>query len=287
MPRAHGDGAPRRHPGHGCRRPHLERPRDGGARRGRHAARARSRTLAGAGHDAVRDPAFRIAGADAASGPPGFRSRGRGDLPSLGPRGLGHRAGHGRRDVSRALAGPGGVWAAGGGAHPVSAGIPASRGGAGSARAAAALRPRRRPRACGPDRRAAPAPREPEPLLARVGVALGTPVVSGNVSFYNETEGHGSPPTPMLAMVGLLDDVEAHLTPWWKAEGDVIVLLGRTREELGASEYLAIVHGLVRGAPPWIDLETEQRLQRLCLAAAAQHLLRSAHDAAERGLGVA
>ena len=118
-------------------------------------------------------------------------------------------------------------------------------------------------------------------------VALGTPVVSGNVSFYNETEGHGIPPTPMIAMVGLLDDVEAHLTPWWKAEGDVIVLLGRTREELGASEYLAIVHGLVRGAPPWIDLETEKRLQRLCLAAAAEHLLRSAHDVAEGGLAVA
>ncbi|TMA46768.1 MAG: phosphoribosylformylglycinamidine synthase subunit PurL [Deltaproteobacteria bacterium] len=118
-------------------------------------------------------------------------------------------------------------------------------------------------------------------------VALGTPVVSGNVSFYNETEGHGIPPTPMIAMVGLLDDVEAHLTPWWKAEGDVIVLLGRTREELGASEYLAVVHGLVRGAPPWIDLETEKRLQRLCLAGAAEHLLRSAHDVAEGGLAVA
>ena len=118
-------------------------------------------------------------------------------------------------------------------------------------------------------------------------VALGTPVVSGNVSFYNETEGHGIPPTPMIAMVGLLDDVEAHLTPWWKAEGDVVVLLGRTREELGASEYLAVVHGLVRGAPPWIDLETEKRLQRLCLAAAAEQLLRSAHDVAEGGLAVA
>jgi len=118
-------------------------------------------------------------------------------------------------------------------------------------------------------------------------VALGTPVVSGNVSFYNETEGHSIPPTPMIAMVGLLDDVEAHLTPWWKAEGDVIVLLGRTREELGGSEYLAVVHGLVRGAPPWIDLETEKRLQRLCLAAATERLLRSAHDVAEGGLAVA
>jgi phosphoribosylformylglycinamidine synthase len=118
-------------------------------------------------------------------------------------------------------------------------------------------------------------------------LALGTPVVSGNVSFYNETEGRNIPPTPMIAMVGLLDDVEAHLTPWWKVEGDVIVLFGRTREELGASEYLAVVHGIARGAPPWIDLEAEKRLHRLCLLAAQERLLRSLHDVGEGGLAVA
>jgi len=118
-------------------------------------------------------------------------------------------------------------------------------------------------------------------------LALGTPVVSGNVSFYNETDGRSIPPTPTIAMVGLLDDVEAHLTPWWKTEGDVIVLLGRTREELGGSEYLAVLHGLARGAPPWIDLEAEKRLHRLCLTAAHERLLRSAHDVAEGGLAVA
>ncbi len=118
-------------------------------------------------------------------------------------------------------------------------------------------------------------------------LALETPVVSGNVSFYNETEGRNIPPTPTIAMVGLLADVEAHLTPWWKAEGDVIVLLGRTREEFGGSEYLAVVHGLVRGAPPWIDLEAEKRLHRCCLAAAQARLLRSLHDVGEGGLGVA
>jgi phosphoribosylformylglycinamidine synthase len=118
-------------------------------------------------------------------------------------------------------------------------------------------------------------------------VALGTPVVSGNVSFYNETEGRSIPPTPTIAMVGLLDDVEAHLTPWWKAEGDVIVLLGRTREEFGATEYLAVIHGLVRGAPPWIDLEAEKRLHRFCLEAARERLLRSLHDVGEGGLAVA
>ena len=118
-------------------------------------------------------------------------------------------------------------------------------------------------------------------------LALGIPVVSGNVSFYNETEGRSIPPTPVIAMVGLLEDVEAHVTPWWKAEGDVVVLLGRTREELGGSEYLAVVHGLVRGTPPWIDLEAEKRLHRVVLEAAGERLLRSAHDVAEGGLAVA
>jgi phosphoribosylformylglycinamidine synthase len=118
-------------------------------------------------------------------------------------------------------------------------------------------------------------------------LALGTPVVSGNVSFYNDTEGKSIPPTPTIAMVGLLDDVEAHVTPWWKADGDVVILLGRTREELGASEYLAVIHGLVRGAPPWIDLDAEKRLHRVCLTAAQERLLRSAHDVAEGGLAVA
>jgi len=118
-------------------------------------------------------------------------------------------------------------------------------------------------------------------------IAFGTPVVSGNVSFYNETEGRSIPPTPTIAMVGLLDDVEMHVTPWWKAEGDVIVLLGRTREELGASEYLSVVHGIVRGAPPWIDLDAEKRLHRFCLEAVRERVFRSLHDVGEGGLAVA
>ncbi len=118
-------------------------------------------------------------------------------------------------------------------------------------------------------------------------VGLGTPVVSGNVSFYNETEGRNIPPTPTIAMVGLLDDVELYATPWWKSEGDVVLLLGRTREEIGASEYLAVLHGQTRGTPPWIDLETEKRLHRLVLTAVQERLLRSAHDVAEGGLAVA
>src|SRR5207249_2458070 len=66
-------------------------------------------------------------------------------------------------------------------------------------------------------------------------LALGTPVVSGNVSFYNETEGQNIPPTPMIAMVGLLEDVESHLTSWWKSEGDVVVLFGQSQSRMVAS----------------------------------------------------
>jgi phosphoribosylformylglycinamidine synthase II len=118
-------------------------------------------------------------------------------------------------------------------------------------------------------------------------LAIGVPVVSGNVSFYNETEGRAIPPTPTIAMVGLLEDVDRFTTQWFQADGDVIVLLGRTREELGASEYLALSHGMVRGAPPWIDLAVEKQVQQVCATAIAEGLVRSAHDVSDGGLAVA
>ncbi|HZR71142.1 MAG TPA: phosphoribosylformylglycinamidine synthase subunit PurL [Burkholderiales bacterium] len=118
-------------------------------------------------------------------------------------------------------------------------------------------------------------------------VTLGVPVVSGNVSFYNETDGVPIFPTPTIAMVGLLPRVERYVTPWFKAEGDIVVLLGRTREELGGSEYLKIVHGLVKGTPPWIDLRLERSVQQTCLKAAEKGILRSAHDISDGGLAVA
>ncbi|MCC6767178.1 MAG: phosphoribosylformylglycinamidine synthase subunit PurL [Deltaproteobacteria bacterium] len=118
-------------------------------------------------------------------------------------------------------------------------------------------------------------------------LAFGTPVISGNVSFYNETEGRSIPPTPVIGMVGLLEDASQHVTQWFKSEGDAVVLLGRNREELGSSEYLAVVHHQVRGGVPWIDLEIERRLIRAVVAAAREGLLRSAHDVAEGGLAVA
>jgi phosphoribosylformylglycinamidine synthase len=118
-------------------------------------------------------------------------------------------------------------------------------------------------------------------------VVLGVPVVSGNVSFYNETDGVPIFPTPTIAMVGILPRVERHVTPWFKAAGDIVVLLGRTREELGGSEYLKIVHGLVKGTPPWIDLRLERAVQQACLKAIEKGIVRSAHDVSDGGLAVA
>jgi phosphoribosylformylglycinamidine synthase len=118
-------------------------------------------------------------------------------------------------------------------------------------------------------------------------LALRVPVVSGNVSFYNETDGVPIHPTPTIGMVGLLEKVEHFATPWFKAAGDVVVLLGRTREDLGGSEYLKTIHGLTRGTPPWIDLKLELAVQNCCIEAIEQGLLQSAHDVADGGLAVA
>ena len=120
--------------------------------------------------------------------------------------------------------------------------------------------------------------------------ALGLAVVSGNVSFYNETEGKAIPPTPTVAMVGILPDVTQHVTQWFKQPGDVIILLGQTQtleEELGASEYLCVIHDQVAGLPPSLDLAQEKRLHDVCIQAAQEQLVSSAHDVAEGGLAVA
>jgi phosphoribosylformylglycinamidine synthase len=118
-------------------------------------------------------------------------------------------------------------------------------------------------------------------------VALDVPVVGGNVSFYNETEGRAIPPTPTIGMVGLIEDASRHVTQWFKNEGSVIVLLGRTLEELGGSEYLNITRGATGGTPPWIDLSVEKNVQQVCRTAIQEGLLESAHDVAEGGLAVA
>jgi len=117
--------------------------------------------------------------------------------------------------------------------------------------------------------------------------AFDVPVVSGNVSFYNESFGQPIYPTPTVGMVGVLDDVRQHLTAAFKDAGDVVVLLGETADELGGSEYLKIVHDTVSGRPPALILAEERALCDLLAEAASSRLLKSAHDCAEGGLAIA
>ena len=126
--------------------------------------------------------------------------------------------------------------------------------------------------------------------IAEACKAFNTPVVSGNVSFYNETEGRGVLPTPVIGMVGLIDDVKRLVQPGFKNPGDFIALLGTTREDLSISEYAKIIaqtNGDLRGAVPVLDLEAELGVQMACLRAAENGLLRSAHDCSDGGLAVA
>ncbi len=117
--------------------------------------------------------------------------------------------------------------------------------------------------------------------------ALGTPVTGGNVSFYNETSGQAIFPTPIIGMMGFLEDAGRAMGHGFAAEGDVILLLGETLEELGGSEYLAVVHGIEAGRPPRLDLKRERAVQAACRSLIAEGVARSAHDASDGGLAVA
>jgi len=114
-----------------------------------------------------------------------------------------------------------------------------------------------------------------------------TPVTGGNVSFYNEDPQRTVYPTPVVGMVGLIEDLKHVTTQWFKEEGDVIVLLGDTQEELGASEYLKVIHNLVKGNTPNLNLDEEKRIQDACLEMIQKGLIKSAHDCSEGGLTVA
>ena len=117
--------------------------------------------------------------------------------------------------------------------------------------------------------------------------ALEIPVVSGNVSFYNETDGRAIPPTPTIGMVGLLEDVGRHVRLPFARKGDAIALLGRTRDELGGSEFLRVIRGRDEGPCPEVDLAAEKRLIELLARLAEQGRLASAHDLSDGGLAVA
>ncbi len=116
---------------------------------------------------------------------------------------------------------------------------------------------------------------------------LDIPVVSGNVSLYNETKGEAIYPTPTIAVVGLMEDLSLHCTQGFKQEGHVIALLGSNLEELGGSEYQKLFWNECRGKSPQLDPQTEFDVQKLCLDLIRKQWVQSAHDCSEGGLAVA
>jgi phosphoribosylformylglycinamidine synthase len=116
--------------------------------------------------------------------------------------------------------------------------------------------------------------------------AFNVPVISGNVSFYNESFGSPIYPTPTVGLVGVLQDASKRVTMKFKDAGDVVILLGETADELGGSEYLSIQHGVIAGAPPALVIEDELAIHRALLDAVEAGLIKSAHDCSEGGVAV-
>ncbi len=129
--------------------------------------------------------------------------------------------------------------------------------------------------------------------IAEACNAFESPIVSGNVSFYNETDGKGILPTPTIGMVGLIDDTRKIITHGFKKEGDIIAVLGDTKDDLAASEYAQTILGrttdelIENGEVPKIDLARERLVQDTLLTLADKMLLSSAHDCSDGGLAVA
>jgi phosphoribosylformylglycinamidine synthase len=116
--------------------------------------------------------------------------------------------------------------------------------------------------------------------------ALDVPITGGNVSLYNETDGKAIYPTPTIGVVGLLERADRVVSRRFQESGDAIMLLGHGAGELGGSEYLKVMHDLVRGLPPALDLDAERALQALLVRLADERLMRSAHDCSDGGLAV-
>jgi phosphoribosylformylglycinamidine synthase subunit PurL len=118
--------------------------------------------------------------------------------------------------------------------------------------------------------------------------AFDLPVVSGNVSLYNESETGGAiHPTPIIGMVGLVEDCSKRVDAAFKDEGDFVLMVGATGDDLGGTEFMKVIHDHVGGQPPRIDLAAEKAVRGLVLDAIQAGLLRSAHDCAEGGMLVA
>jgi phosphoribosylformylglycinamidine synthase len=123
--------------------------------------------------------------------------------------------------------------------------------------------------------------------MSEACLKLNTPVIGGNVSLYNETNGEAIYPTPVVGMVGLIKDIDHITTQSFKEAGDFIYLLGETKPEFGGSELQKLLEGKIFGQSPEMDLEVEAKNQKAVLAAIQAGLVASAHDLSEGGLAVA
>jgi phosphoribosylformylglycinamidine synthase len=123
--------------------------------------------------------------------------------------------------------------------------------------------------------------------LADGCAALGVPVTGGNVSFYNQTGEDAIHPTPVVGVLGVHDDVRQRLSIGFGTDGASIVLVGRTRTELGGSAWAQVAHGHLGGRPPRPDLAAERALALVLITAARKGLLAAAHDLSDGGLGIA
>src|SRR5581483_2645941 len=122
--------------------------------------------------------------------------------------------------------------------------------------------------------------------LAEACNAFGTPVTGGNVSFYNETDGKGIYPTPVIGMVGLSEGTNHIVTSGFKNAGDLVVLIGETKDDMGGSEFLSHICGKIAGKLPHLDLTREKAIHSACLEAINSGLINSAHDCSDGGLAV-
>jgi phosphoribosylformylglycinamidine synthase subunit PurL len=123
--------------------------------------------------------------------------------------------------------------------------------------------------------------------LADACRVLGTPVTGGNVSFYNQTGDTAILPTPVVGVLGVLDDVRHRTPSGFRTPGQAIYLLGTTRDEFGGSEWAHVVHGHLGGLPPAVDLDAEQALADLLVTASREALVEAAHDLSDGGLAQA
>jgi phosphoribosylformylglycinamidine synthase len=123
--------------------------------------------------------------------------------------------------------------------------------------------------------------------LADACLTMGTPVTGGNVSFYNQTGDVAIHPTPVVGVLGVIDDVARRTPMAWGPDGDLIYVLGDTRDEFGGSEWAHVVHNHLGGMPPHLDLEAERQLGQILVAGSRDGMLTAAHDVSDGGLAVA